>query len=154
MLIAPNPKKQFVEKYDLTNYCVQLSQGDSKKFYLYPLNEVLQLKTLRFVVESVDERARWYKALSMVMAENNVQPTTYQRKDSMTATEVAPGSESPREEHKGPGQVMEECVMGSKPVNLSTLTDISQFLSEQNNKLDNQISISNSSYGTLVADLD
>jgi len=63
MLVAPNPKKQFREKYDLTNYCVQLSQGDSKKFYLYPINEALQLKTVRFVVESVDERARWFKAL-------------------------------------------------------------------------------------------
>ncbi len=55
------------------------------------------------MVESVDERARWYKALTMVMGQNNVQPAMVQRKDSMTPTEVVPGSESPREEHKGPG---------------------------------------------------
>jgi hypothetical protein len=41
MLISSNPKKPFVEKYDLSNYCVQLSQGDCKKFYLYPINEAL-----------------------------------------------------------------------------------------------------------------
>ena len=38
MLVASNPKKQFTEKYDLTNYQVQLSQGDAKKFYLYPID--------------------------------------------------------------------------------------------------------------------
>lgn len=41
MLIASNPRKPFTEKYDLTNYMAQLSQGDNKKFYLYPLNHHL-----------------------------------------------------------------------------------------------------------------
>jgi len=41
MFAASNPKKQFKPKYDLTNYSVQLSQGDSKKFYLYPIKEEL-----------------------------------------------------------------------------------------------------------------
>lgn len=41
VLVASNPKKQFTEKYDLTNYTVQLSQGDAKKFYLMPINDEL-----------------------------------------------------------------------------------------------------------------
>ena len=70
MLVASSPKKQFTEKYDLTNYQVQLSQGDAKKFYLYPIVDSLQLKTVRFVCDKVDERARWYKALSQVCTGN------------------------------------------------------------------------------------
>lgn len=66
MLIASNPRKPFTEKYDLTNYMAQLSQGDNKKFYLYPLNHHLQLNPIRFVAESADERARWYKAIQSV----------------------------------------------------------------------------------------
>ena len=74
MLVASSPKKQFTEKYDLTNYQVQLSQGDAKKFYLYPIVDSLQLKTVRFVCDKVDERARWYKALSQVCTGNTTLP--------------------------------------------------------------------------------
>ena len=70
MLVASNPKKQFTEKYDLTNYQVQLSQGDAKKFYLYPIDQNLQLNTVRFVADTVTERARWFKALSKVCQGN------------------------------------------------------------------------------------
>ena len=51
-------------------------------------------------------------------------------------------SESPRDQYKAPGQVMEDfqdgaaCLINGKPVNMSTLTDISQFLKDQNSKLD------------------
>ena len=66
VLVANNPRKPFAEKYDLTNYTVQLSQGDSKKFYLYPINDELQLKSVRFIAETVDERARWFKAIQAI----------------------------------------------------------------------------------------
>lgn len=70
MLVASNPKKQFTEKYDLSNYQIQLSQGDPKKFYLYPIHENLQLNTVRFITDTVDDRARWYKALSQICTGN------------------------------------------------------------------------------------
>ena len=74
MYMAPNPKKQFKEKYDLTNYQVQLSQGDNKKFYLYPLNEMLQLNMVKFTCADTEERARWYKALQDVTNKNKIIP--------------------------------------------------------------------------------
>ena len=54
MYVAPNPRKKFKEKYDLTNYEVQLSKGDSKKFILRPLDDSLKLKEVRFTAESPD----------------------------------------------------------------------------------------------------
>ena len=53
---------------------MQLSQGDSKKFYLYPINEMLQLKIVRLTAPDTEERARWYKALQQVTKNNNVIP--------------------------------------------------------------------------------
>ena len=39
--MAGNPKKDFNWFCDLSNYQVQLSQGDNKKFYLYPIEDQL-----------------------------------------------------------------------------------------------------------------
>ena len=52
----------------------------------------------------------------------------------------------PVEEYKGPSL--------DGPVNLNTLTDISQFLSEQNSKLDSQIQNSGDSIEAFTVDLD
>ena len=45
-------------------------------------------------------------------------------------------------------------MINGKPVNLGTLTDISQFLQEQNIKLDGQMSVSGDALGALMGDLD
>ena len=71
VLIASSPRKKiFTEKYDLNNYTVQLSQGDAKKFYLNPRDDSLKLKIVRFIAESVEERARWFKALQTITEES------------------------------------------------------------------------------------
>ena len=150
MLVARNPKKTFKEKYDLTNYSVQLSQGDSKKFYLYPIKEELQLDIVRFVTDSVEERARWYTALTKVMVSNTVEPMM-PRLNSVIGS-VAPTTESPRANQ--PRVAGETLTVGGKPLNLSTLTDISQFLSEQNNVIDGQMSAQKQAIDALSSSLD
>ena len=151
MLVASNPKKQFTEKYDLTNYQVQLSQGDNKKFYLYPINEALQLNTLRFISVTPEERARWFTALSQITAENqtkqgfnnNLHRDSVANLGDLENPQKQQTMKSPREEYKGPGQNMEQAMesqlLKGQPVNMSTLTDISAFLGEQNTKLEGQI---------------
>ena len=49
---------------------------------------------------------------------------------------------------------MESTLLGGKPVNMSTLTDISAFLAEQNTKLEGQITQSEASLNVLTSDLD
>jgi len=63
------------------------------------LNEALQLKTVRFIAESVEERARWYKALSTITNQN----PDYQRHQSIQIqppSEAFSRSKSMVEEHK------------------------------------------------------
>ena len=72
ILIASSLKKNiFNEKYDLNNYTVQLSQGDAKKFYLNPRDDTPKLKIISFTAESVEERARWFKALNTIAKESH-----------------------------------------------------------------------------------
>lgn len=73
------------------------------------------LKPVRFVAEKVDERARWYKALSQVCTGNlnlpaiNRQPTQdlnqAQHLSSFPKSAADPfrSGDSPREGHKAPG---------------------------------------------------
>lgn len=68
LLMASNPKKKFTTQYDLANYQVQLSQGNSRRFYLWPLDNSLGLEIVTFEAQSVDERARWYDAINQVVA--------------------------------------------------------------------------------------
>ena len=125
---------------------MQLSQGDVKKFYLYPINAALQLNTVRFLVESVDERARWYKALCKVAGGNKASVKAKMRAQNRSiassvqvkhsSTPVVNADSSPRVQRDSIPDEEETLVIQGKPLNLSTLTDISQFLSESNNKID------------------
>ena len=135
VLVANNPRKPFAEKYDLTNYTVQLSQGDSKKFYQYPINDELQLKSVRFIAETVDERARWFKAIQAITKRTTM--PVFNRESSalipmpQNLSAVAPQFVDSQiaEERKEPTPT-EQCLIGGKPVNMSTLTDIAAFLSD------------------------
>ena len=153
MYAAPNPKKQFKAKYDLTNYNVQLSQGDSKKLYLNPNDDLLQLNIVTFRAESVEERARWYKALSIVTAENKTAP---HRPSIQNADQFSMAGEEDMKDDETNTVVDGEDVLevAGQPLKLNTLTDISQFLSEQNNQLDSQLSVSKQAQDALIADLD
>ena len=128
MYVAPNPKKQFKAKYDLTNYNVQLSQGDSKKIALYPIDETLQLKAIEFKTVSTEERARWFKALSIVTAENKLASSTFRPTSNLMAAREVKGEDTT----EGIINAKNNDILnvGGKPIDLSTLTDISQFLSE------------------------
>jgi len=63
---------------------------------LNPRDETLKLKIVRFIAESVEERARWFKALQSIAEESRG------RSESMFSQRVElPRSDSPIEEHKG-----------------------------------------------------
>ena len=68
--MAGNPKKDFNWFCDLSNYQVQLSQGDNKKFYLYPIEDQLQLSVICFIAMKSDERARWFKLIKQITNDN------------------------------------------------------------------------------------
>ena len=105
---------------------------------------------MRFVTDSVEERARWYTALTKVMVSNTVEPIMPGLNSVIGS--VAPTTESPRANQ--PRVAGETLTVGGKPLNLSTLTDISQFLSEQNNVIDGQMSAQKQSIDALSSSLD
>ena len=50
LLMAGNPNKRFSVKHDLTNYQVQLSQADERRFYLQPNDNSMGLNVVAFEV--------------------------------------------------------------------------------------------------------
>ena len=90
---------------------------DNKKFYLRPIDEELKLNIFSFIVEKVDERARWYKTLQRLTG-NNFVNGQYNLNRALSAT---------MEDHMN---------FSTEPINLSTLNDISHFLNDQNSKLE------------------
>ncbi len=45
-------------------YKVTLSKKDKDKFYLVPLDNTTDILKVRFVADSREDRARWFKALN------------------------------------------------------------------------------------------
>ena len=45
-------------------YQVTLSKKDKDKFYLVPLDNTTDIQKVRFVADSREDRARWFKALN------------------------------------------------------------------------------------------
>ena len=111
---------------------------------------------MKFLAESPEERARWFKALSIVTEENQKPTKRPTINDDDVAAQMMSKSEvtdlNPANLSAAPTD--EKLNVGGKPIDLSTLTDISQFLSEQNNQLDGQLNASKQAQEALIADLD
>jgi len=89
------------------------------------------------VAESPDERARWYKALNIVTADNTQRN---EHAPSMAFIEEQSRSGIGGKEDTSNGLTTapadEMLTVGGKKINFNTLTDICQFLLDQNNQLD------------------
>lgn len=68
------PKDGFEHKYDLTNYTLSLSAKEKKQFFFTPIDKTLKLQILRFISNSAEERAYWYKQLQLVMKSDDTDP--------------------------------------------------------------------------------
>ena len=94
---------------------------------------------MRFIAESAEERARWFKALQTVSrtASDSVMKQSF-------ITDISRLESAGRSPRSGPEQRLSHChefegiapdetlLVEGKPIDLSTLTDISQFLNQQN----------------------
>jgi hypothetical protein len=69
------PKDGFEHKYDLSNYILSIAKKDKKQFFFAPIDKNLKLQVLRFITNSAEERAYWYKQLQLVMKSDDTDPT-------------------------------------------------------------------------------
>ena len=53
-------------------YQVTLSKDDKNEFYLVPLDNTTDIQKVRFVADSREDRARWFKALNKSQHQNKV----------------------------------------------------------------------------------
>ena len=110
MFIASKPHKKFRIAYNLTHYMIKLSARDNRRFTLTPVDPSMGLSVIKFDAPTVEERARWFKALepmSDYSAISNYDDVIMQKR-----------AENPHGEFD--------------PAEMKTLNGISVFLSNQN----------------------
>ena len=73
-------------------YQVTLSKKDKDKFYLVPIDNTTDIQKVRFVADSREDRARWFKALNKSQHQNKVEGMSF-----VLGTEKGPVNESERD---------------------------------------------------------
>lgn len=114
-------KVDYKIKYDLTKYSVRMSQRQKDVFYLEPndASELLELSKVEFKCQNEESRKKWYLAISKAIKESEL--ITRQNPIQTVNNEVV----------YGPGM---------------TLTDITEFLMNEDKALQKKIIMSDSAF--------
>ena len=133
MSTARKPNKKFKFAYDLSIYAITLSLKDKCRFELIPLDTSSNSPIVKFETTTVEERARWYKAIKNA--------TRYNLSETMPSDDLMfqKLAENPQ------GEFDSE--------DMKTLNGISSLLSGNTRSLQNAQDVSHDSIKTLLTEL-